>query len=227
MKRRQKENPNETEESCPKCSSRLYRRSIRVVRGSCWSCHAPMPIAFGSDGLTMMGPPEFVPLELEAAAKGGAVLREHFSKTTQTKYLANTCQSCGTFCGDFYLHDFWDEEPIVPPIELVLGCVECFTAVATTPGPDGEVWTGVIPHAEGDLADAPSPVRASKSPTPRPKSKAKPERRANPKLPIVTAVPLWGRCGDCGVSACPATVSDEKFFCSQCRGVRRFIPDLL
>lgn len=54
-----------------------------------------------SDGVTMMSPAEFVPLEVAAAAKAGALLREHFSKTTQTKYLANTCEACGTFCGDF------------------------------------------------------------------------------------------------------------------------------
>jgi hypothetical protein len=186
-----------------------------------------MPIAFDFDGLTVMGPAEFVPLEVEAATKGGALLREQFSKTTQTKYLANTCEDCGTFCGDFYLHDFWHEDPIASPVEVVLGCVECFTAVAITPAADGSVWTGMIPHQEEDpahLLSSPPPPAPEKA---RPKSEPRPVRPVKPPPRTEKIAPIWGRCSECGTPACPATVNERKFFCSQCRSIRRFIPDSL
>lgn len=184
-----------------------------------------MPIAFGNDGLTMMGPTEFVPLELKAATESGALFREHFSHTTQTTYLANSCQTCDAFCGDFYLHDFWDSEPMVPPVEVVLGCIECFTAVAITPATDGSVWAGVIPHREEEPVVPPPPASA---PTPRP-SRPKTET-AKPAKPLPVNPPpaaVWGRCSDCEKTACPTVLTDKKFFCSHCRGVRVFVPDLL
>ena len=224
MKRKPRENPNQTSQPCPKCSSPLYRRSVNVVRGSCWRCHSPMPIAFGNDGLTMMAPTEFLPLEIKAATDGGALLREHFSHTTQTTYLANSCQACGSFCGDFYLHDFWDGEPMVPPVEVVLGCIECFTAVAIAPAPDGSTWTGVIPHQEEQRDEMPPTAAPAPS---RSRRKTGTAKLAKPLPASPPPAAVWGRCGDCGKTACPAVVTDKKFFCSQCRGIRGFVPDLL
>jgi hypothetical protein len=182
-----------------------------------------MPIAFGSDGLTMMSPAEFVAPEIEVARRMGALLRDQFSKTTQSTYLANTCQSCGAFCGEHYLHDFWENEPCAPPSEVALGCVDCFTALALVPDSDGKIWTGSIPLEEDeDDSVSPAPVPFARTPSSKPTT-----RQASPPPPTITRVaPSWGRCAECSASACPMILNDGKFFCSQCRGIRKFVPDL-
>lgn len=142
-RRKVQRNPNEIDVACPNCGTGLLARTVQVVAGECWHCHRAMPIAFGCDGVTMMGPPEFSEVEIMAAKAAGANLQMQHSKTVDETYLVNTCV-CGAFCGDFFLHDFWYAKDLVPPMKLVYACPKCGTAIAASPAADGSIWQGKV-----------------------------------------------------------------------------------
>ncbi len=54
-------------------------------------------------GYTCLPPSEFTDEEKEIAIQKGANLKVQFSKTMEESYVANTCNGCGTFSGNFYL----------------------------------------------------------------------------------------------------------------------------
>ncbi len=114
-----------TREKCPQCKAPLFEVIIHVVTGNCWKCRAEMKIAFGYGEGGMAGPDEFTPHGVSIARKNGAVLRERYSNVVKKRYLANTCQRCGTFCGDFYLHDFWHLADDTSRLSAGVECAAC------------------------------------------------------------------------------------------------------
>jgi len=92
---------------CDKCGNYQQITRMIIVDGYCWRCASEMRVAciiedMEYDGTTV-GPEEFSPQQVEFAKSKGAIIKYHFSKTEQRKYLANTCPKCGTFAGNHYL----------------------------------------------------------------------------------------------------------------------------
>jgi hypothetical protein len=113
----------------------------------CWRCEARMPV------ITLLAPNvvdtenqvcllsgiENIPKEvLSFIQRRVPTFKLKFSKTTSTKYFANTCPKCGVLYGDFFLHDepgspFFPEDekdaqslyikeiPISKPVEIKAG----------------------------------------------------------------------------------------------------------
>lgn len=114
-----------TRSKCPKCKAPLFDVEIHVVDGECWKCRAAMKIAFGYGEGGMAGPGEFNAHAVSVARQHGAILRERFSNVVKERYLANTCQRCGNFCGEFYLHDFWYLAEESTKLFAGYECLEC------------------------------------------------------------------------------------------------------
>ena len=85
----------------------------------CWRCGADMPaIALIAPNVpeaegeicVLLNIRELPPPVLKWIRQHFPTLRLKFSKTTLSKYYANTCPKCGVLSGDFFLH----EEPGAP-----------------------------------------------------------------------------------------------------------------
>ena len=90
---------------CNSCGHFQQKTTMTIIDGSCWKCHSTMKVAVVEGGCSgsSSGPDEFTPQEIEFAKSKGTIIKVHYSKTANEKYLANTCPKCGTFAGNFYL----------------------------------------------------------------------------------------------------------------------------
>jgi hypothetical protein len=96
---------------CRVCERFLQKKKMTIIDGPCWKCGNTMKIATVSSGNggyirglnSNLSPNEFTTDEVAFARDKGVILKEQFSKTTNDKYLANSCIKCGAFAGNFYL----------------------------------------------------------------------------------------------------------------------------
>lgn len=92
---------------CKKCGHYQQITRMIIVDGFCWKCNSEMKVAAivgdMERGGSTAGPDDFSSKEVEFAKSKGAIIKYHYSKTEQRKYLANTCPKCGRFAGNFFL----------------------------------------------------------------------------------------------------------------------------
>lgn len=110
---------------CPDCRTYQRQRRLYILDQSCWRCGRGVKLACGHDGDTMMSPEEFAPFEVEAARKHGVVLDIRYSKTTQSRYMANVCPHCNVISGSFFLHDAWPDIDEDKALRISVGCPKC------------------------------------------------------------------------------------------------------
>ncbi len=97
---------------CKTCGQFQQKRIMTIIEGPCWKCGDTMKIATisSSTGGLVRGssnnvrPSDFTDEEITFAKKKGVLLKTQYSKTVNGKYLANSCDKCGAFAGDFYLY---------------------------------------------------------------------------------------------------------------------------
>lgn len=109
---------------CEICGKRKNTARMRIVDTHCWKCGNKMKMAL-IDGCaySYLGPTDFNKNELRLAAKHGVTIKERYSQTVEDSYLANVCNTCNAFIGDFYLHEYV-ESPYTP-IDLGYKCFHC------------------------------------------------------------------------------------------------------
>jgi hypothetical protein len=98
---------------CKKCGSYLLKKKMIIVDASCYRCKKQMKVAgiYSQDGRIMrsesthLPPSSFNKDEIDFARSKGVNLALQYSSTTKMKYLANTCNHCKAFVGDFYTFD--------------------------------------------------------------------------------------------------------------------------
>lgn len=114
-----------TRPKCSVCGRPLRRKIVSVVDAECWRCHVPMKVALLDVEGTLCEPADFSAEDRALAREHGAVLQVNYSETVQREYLSNTCGCCGTFVGNFYLHQYLDLT--TPDNSYATGhmCVEC------------------------------------------------------------------------------------------------------
>ncbi len=110
---------------CEKCGSIMHNAKIVTVITDCWKCGNMMTVAmmFAADK-RIFSPIDFNEEELEIAKTLGANIKKRYSKTVNDTYLANVCEHCNAFVGDFYLHDYYDI-PHSHEIDLDYKCFNC------------------------------------------------------------------------------------------------------
>ena len=74
---------------------------------TCWRCKGKMCSVYGLVDESPISPDAFNETMLKISREKGVVLEERQSGTTGETHMVNVCPHCGTFIGDFYLHDLW------------------------------------------------------------------------------------------------------------------------
>ena len=122
---------------CVQCGESLELLSVYVVQTDCWKCEEPMLQAFGQTGrgarAKFVRPSELPRAAVAAAVSGGAILRVHYSRTTNDTYRSNTCDGCGAFVGKFYmftavvdaLYEIYDPDSTLRPVQTFGYCPTC------------------------------------------------------------------------------------------------------
>ena len=82
--------------------------AMYIIDGVCWKCKQQMKVAlirgdFEKRGGSTSGPKTFTSEEIEIASSKGVFMNEQYSGSINDSYLANTCNSCGSFVGEFFL----------------------------------------------------------------------------------------------------------------------------
>lgn len=111
---------------CDKCGHIMYKVKMVTVSTDCWKCGQKMKIAMlvANNGHEILIPSEFSAEEINIAKSLGANIQKRYSKTVNDSYMANVCEHCNAFIGNFFTHeDFYlphDEE-----IDLGYKCFYC------------------------------------------------------------------------------------------------------
>ncbi len=101
-----------TQKKCPNCRKPLGLKMLHIVVGDCYRCHSPMKVAFiDAEGMVLQTP-AFSPQEIERAKEQGCILEVRYSKTVNSRYLANVCPKCKAFVGEHYMHDYYNNDSI-------------------------------------------------------------------------------------------------------------------
>lgn len=96
---------------CKTCGKYQQKIQMTIIDGPCWKCGSIMKVATisSSTGGLIRGtsnnlrPSEFTDEEITFAKSKDVLLKTQYSKTINEKYVANSCNKCGAFAGDFYL----------------------------------------------------------------------------------------------------------------------------
>lgn len=109
---------------CEICGKRKNTACMRIVDTHCWKCGHKMKMALIEVcAYSCLGPTDFNENELRLAAKHGVTIQKRWSQTEGESYLANVCNTCNAFIGDFYLHEY--EASPYTPIDLGYKCFPC------------------------------------------------------------------------------------------------------
>jgi len=91
---------------CPACGRYQYKKYIFIFNTRCWKCKSPIKVALAAYNIMMIdGPENFNNEELDLARSHGVIIKNHYSKTDNSEYLANSCNYCGSFEGKFFHFD--------------------------------------------------------------------------------------------------------------------------
>ncbi len=95
---------------CTKCGNFQLIKRMVLIDGNCYRCGSFLKAAMieNSNNAPIKGhqhlpPSEFSKNEVSIATSNGVILKTHYSKMANERYLANTCAICNAFVGDFYL----------------------------------------------------------------------------------------------------------------------------
>lgn len=87
----------------------------------CWRCKQKMCSVYGLVNGQPISPDEFNETMIRISREKGVRLEERRSGMTKETHLVNVCPHCGTFIGEFYLHDLWYEETETIQVEDTTG----------------------------------------------------------------------------------------------------------
>lgn len=96
---------------CKTCGQFQQKKVMTIIDGPCWKCGSTMKVATISsstgglvrDSSNNLRPSDFTDEEIKFAKAKGVLLKTQYSKTVNEKYVANSCNKCCAFAGDFYL----------------------------------------------------------------------------------------------------------------------------
>lgn len=114
-----------TRPKCKKCSSPKARQFLHIFPIHCWRCSAEIKIALLDIEHVIVGPSGFSNNEIKIATECGALLKENYSQARNEKYLSNTCPSCESMTGDWYLHHNYGPELMETGIPVGTFCPSC------------------------------------------------------------------------------------------------------
>lgn len=82
--------------------------TMQINDAECWNCGKKMKMALILSEVSFFGPEEFNERQIEFARTKGVIIKQQFSKTLESSYLANTCPDCNSFIGQLFIDDYMD-----------------------------------------------------------------------------------------------------------------------
>ena len=101
---------------CSKCGQPKQQKRLLIVKSSCWKCGEGMNVLSLETSFFYSLPLEDLSEdEIKIAAQNGVFLKKQYSRTTNSRYIANTCRKCNAFIGHHHLFvdHISNHEPIV------------------------------------------------------------------------------------------------------------------
>jgi hypothetical protein len=104
---------------CPKCGNYMGKKHLNLGTYECWRCNIPYKVSWITTGNVnagdFYGPEGFTDYEIKIAKEKGIIIEKRYSKTMEESYNANICPHCGSFLGEFFIHDllYTEEEKIL------------------------------------------------------------------------------------------------------------------
>ena len=98
---------------CDKCGHVKNKAKMVIVPASCWRCGHEMKVAMivANNERGIMSASSFNENEISIANSLGANIAKRYSKTVEDSYMANVCEHCNAFIGEFYMHDYYYSQP--------------------------------------------------------------------------------------------------------------------
>jgi hypothetical protein len=85
--------------------------NLNMVVNECWKCKNDYVVSYISTNVSIpYGPSSFTQKQIDLSKKYGCKIKDSFSETMQESYLAAICPVCGAMFGDFFYHDFANQE---------------------------------------------------------------------------------------------------------------------
>ena len=85
------------------------KAELKIVETSCWKCNGSMKLAFYDN---TMPPSGFTDKLIALAREKGVVIKEAWSGLHGTPINHNICPHCDSMFGEWYLSNFWYDEPV-------------------------------------------------------------------------------------------------------------------
>ncbi len=114
-----------TRPNCRKCSSPEARQFLHIIPIHCWRCSTEIKIALLDIEHVIVGPSGFSNDEIKVATECGALLKENYSQARNETYLSNTCPNCKSMIGEWFFHDYYDQELMKTGIPVGTICLSC------------------------------------------------------------------------------------------------------
>lgn len=91
---------------CKKCGKRMINPKLVTVTTECYRCKKKMKLAMIAAPGRVLSPAKFNKEEVEIAKTLGVNIQDKYSNTRKDNYLANVCEYCNAFVGDFYIYNY-------------------------------------------------------------------------------------------------------------------------
>ena len=109
---------------CKICGGIMYQSKLAIYEKECWKCKRNMKLAMIISSKMILYPEDFNEDDIKLTQLLGVTIKKQYSKTINESYLANTCNHCNAFIGDFYMHEY-SYSPPVKTIDVGYRCFDC------------------------------------------------------------------------------------------------------
>ena len=98
---------------CDKCGRVKNKAKMVIIPASCWKCGHEMKVAMivANNERGIKSASYFNEKEISIANSMGANIAKRYSKTVEDSYMANVCEHCNAFIGEFYMDDYYYSQP--------------------------------------------------------------------------------------------------------------------
>ena len=98
---------------CDNCGQVKNKAKMVIIPATCWRCGGEMKVAMilANNERGIITASSFNEEEINQANSLGANIAKRYSKTVENSYMANVCEHCNAFIGDFYMHDYYYSQP--------------------------------------------------------------------------------------------------------------------
>ena len=91
---------------CKICGGIMYQSKLAIYEKECWKCKRNMKLAMIISSKMILYPEDFNEDDIKLTKSLGVNIQKQYSKGIKDYYLANTCNHCNEFIGDYYMQKY-------------------------------------------------------------------------------------------------------------------------